>query len=179
MIIRIDDYFAKQYYHVFRGVYVTYRLVLDWMIGFIDTLYTPLGTQAITVLSLIYTLYSSPLYTHKLGFSVFTSRILATHFNTGTITVSLNHILQISLYYRTPKDFFSLSDFQLSTELSRFLHLRTASSGSLNPILLLPSSIAWQAVCSLETQLTQTIFFVIFITPRHGPRKRRVYSFIA
>jgi hypothetical protein len=47
------------------------------MIGFIDTLYTHnSGLYAITALSLIYTLYSSPL--HALGFSVFASRILAT-----------------------------------------------------------------------------------------------------
>jgi hypothetical protein len=47
------------------------------MIGCIDTLYTPLGTtgnySAITDLhTLLFTL------THALGFSVFTSRILAT-----------------------------------------------------------------------------------------------------
>jgi hypothetical protein len=43
-----------------------YRLVLDWMIGFIDTLneYIQHRTPGNTVLSLFYTLYSSPLYTH-------------------------------------------------------------------------------------------------------------------
>jgi hypothetical protein len=50
---------------------VTYRRVLDWMIGFIAPYtFTHFGTTGYTALSLFYTL--------SLGFSVFTSRILAT-----------------------------------------------------------------------------------------------------
>jgi hypothetical protein len=54
---------------------------LDWMIGFIGHLYIPLGTTSNTALSLMYTLYSysSPIHTHTLGLSVFTSRIPATN----------------------------------------------------------------------------------------------------
>jgi hypothetical protein len=47
------------------------------MIGFIDTLYTPLGTTGIySAIADLHALQFT--VTHALGFSVFTSRILAT-----------------------------------------------------------------------------------------------------
>jgi hypothetical protein len=59
----------------FRGC--DYRRVLDWMIGFIDTLYTPVGTTInYSAIADLHTLQFT--VTHALGYSVFTSRILAT-----------------------------------------------------------------------------------------------------
>jgi hypothetical protein len=51
--------------------------VLDWMIGFVDFLYTPLGTtRNYSTIADLYTLQFT--VTHTLVFSVFSSRILAT-----------------------------------------------------------------------------------------------------
>jgi hypothetical protein len=53
------------------------RRGLDWMIGFIDTLYIPLGTTGnYSAIADLHTLQFT--VTHALGFSIFTSRILAT-----------------------------------------------------------------------------------------------------
>jgi hypothetical protein len=59
--------------------------VLDWMIGFTDALYTPLGTTGnYSAIADLHTLQFT--VTHALGFSVFTSRILATDYNSYTVT---------------------------------------------------------------------------------------------
>jgi hypothetical protein len=76
------------YIVTYFGVCVTYRRVLDSMIGFNDTLKTPLGTTG--NYSAIADLHTSQFtVTHTLGFSVFISRILATDFNTAVTLVSL------------------------------------------------------------------------------------------
>jgi hypothetical protein len=46
----------------------------------------------------------------------------------------------------------------------------------LNAIPLLPSS--YLAGWRLETQLTQTIFFVLFVILRHGPRRKHSFSIV-
>jgi hypothetical protein len=61
---------------------------MDWMIGFIYTLYTLLETTGnYSTIADLHTLQFT--VTHALGFLVFTSHILATDFNTVIIPVSL------------------------------------------------------------------------------------------
>jgi hypothetical protein len=56
-----------------------YRRVSNWMIGFIDTLYAPLGTtRNYSATAALHTVQFT--VTHTLVFSVFTNRILATDF---------------------------------------------------------------------------------------------------
>jgi hypothetical protein len=80
--------------------------------GYIDHLYTGLGTTGnYSAIANLHNLQFA--VTRTLGLSVFTSLILVTDFNTGTITFSLNYALQIPLYNSTQKWFFSQPDFQL------------------------------------------------------------------
>jgi hypothetical protein len=61
----------------FRGFGVTYRRVLGWVIGFIDTLYTVLGTTGNqSAIANLHTVQFTD--THALGLLDFTGRILAT-----------------------------------------------------------------------------------------------------
>jgi hypothetical protein len=56
-----------------------YRRGLDWMTGFIYTLYTGLGTTSkYSAIAYLHTLQFTAAHTRTLGFSVFTSRILTT-----------------------------------------------------------------------------------------------------
>jgi hypothetical protein len=70
---------------------VTYKRVF----GLGDWIYWHL--QAITALSLIYTLYNSPLHTRALVFSDFTSRILATAFITVSLSLQMTHEVFLAL----------------------------------------------------------------------------------
>jgi hypothetical protein len=79
-IYYIFCYLAYAYKHTHTYIYIgtfisDYRRVLDWMTGFTDTLHNS-GLQAIIAYRYFHTLQFT--VTHALGFSVFTSRILAT-----------------------------------------------------------------------------------------------------
>jgi hypothetical protein len=96
-----------------------YCHVLGWLLdGFwIRWLYllTPythyFELQAVTALSLIYTLYSSPLHTHThthiLVSSVFTSRILATDFN--IVVMQVYDCSTYEVFFAQPNSFLAIS----------------------------------------------------------------------
>jgi hypothetical protein len=66
--------FIRNYCHMLREMWVTYRRVLDWMIEFIDTFYTQLLTT-INYCS-IAGLHTLQITRTRLVFSLFTSRVL-------------------------------------------------------------------------------------------------------
>jgi hypothetical protein len=101
-------------------------------------------------------------------YSIFTSCILATDFNTGTITVSLNYTLQISQYYITQS---LLSIAGLST-----LNW-TALNNSDALIPLLPSSYPGRLVSWNSTDSNNLL--VIFIAPGHGLHRKHSSSTVA
>jgi hypothetical protein len=68
---------------------VTYLWIVGWMIGFIDIVYIQYGTtRNYSAIADLHTLQFA--VAHTLGFSVFTSRILATEFYTVVIPVSIS-----------------------------------------------------------------------------------------
>jgi hypothetical protein len=104
-----------------------YRWVLDWVIGFIDTLFTHTTRdyRQYSPVSILHTLQFT--VAQALVFSAFTSRILATDF----ITVSLSHQI-------TYEVFFSQSNSFLAIILQLPTHFYSSA----------PKLIFWQAVVS-------------------------------
>jgi hypothetical protein len=87
----------KKMRDLLTDVNADYSVVLssmDWVIRFIDTLYTALG---------ITRLRCYPHTSVLRSIAVSTSRFLVTGMNTGAITVSLSSTLQISRYCSTHK----------------------------------------------------------------------------
>jgi hypothetical protein len=59
-----DEVSSLLYIVTYTGWLVTYRRVLDWMIGFTDTLFTQLVTTGCYRVIAEINTYSSPLHTH-------------------------------------------------------------------------------------------------------------------
>jgi hypothetical protein len=119
------------------------------MIVFIDTLFTPLGATDHTALSLIYTLYSSPLYTHW------------SYPGNGFIIVSLS--LQIT--HEVFHGLIPLLPLFCSCQFRR-----------LDSIQFLFSQTHIPAGWRLETRLYSNDLICPFRTSRHGPRRKHTLS---
>jgi hypothetical protein len=136
---------------------VTYSRVLDWMIGFIDTLYIHLRNTGNNIAN-AYQHTSQSTVTHVLGFSGFTSRILATDL--------------------------SQTQCNFKSHMKTFLHslipfLSLLCNWQLNSNPLLPSSYPGRLTSRNSTRLDYDFsneFF--FITSLYGPRRRHNLSII-
>jgi hypothetical protein len=99
-----------------------YTRILNWMIGFVDTLYTVLRTTVNTALSLIYTLYNPPLHTDWSSQS--------------SLVISWQQIYEATLSFQITREVFFL---QPNSFLAIILQLPTPKT-QLDSIPLHPSS---------------------------------------
>jgi hypothetical protein len=120
------------------------RRVLDLMIGFIDSLYTQLGTTGKQrAIAHLHTLHFT--VTHELGFSAFTSRILATD-----LSISLSFQITHKVSFQEPVSLLSISSHTLDCHLQNSTQFSTTELSQL-----------LETNCSLGTYR--------YIAPRRGP----------
>jgi hypothetical protein len=101
---------------------VTYRRILDWMIGFIDTLFTPLGTTGKYSSTAISTLYSSLLHTLVSQSSL----VLSWQHIHNSLIVTAAHY---EVFFAQPNSFLALFSVTFDCRLSQF-SAATANSGT-------------------------------------------------
>jgi hypothetical protein len=134
------------------------RRVLDWMIGFTDSLFTLHRTTGNTAQLLIYThtVHScthTHTHTHTLGFSVFTRLIQATDFN--SLTVTSNHIS-----FASGNSFFFAVTLHMLTLFNAYA----------------PKLISWQAGVLKFDSIS--LNWILFLTTLHGPHRKHSLSIV-
>jgi hypothetical protein len=117
-----------------QGVYATNKRVLDWMIGFIDILYTALGATGNTALSLFYSFYSLTLHT---CWCFQSSVVVSWQRIHNSLTVTAAH-MKSSLDSQIPFSSFLLNHLRLP--YFQFSAATDNSGTRLSSIPLLPSS---------------------------------------
>jgi hypothetical protein len=148
--------------HIFSRVLVTAEGVLDWMIRFIDTLFTQLGTTGnYSAIADLHTLQFT--VTYELGISVFTIRIMVTDLSQSHCHFKLH--MESSFNSQTPS-------------LPLFCSCNPEDSTQFNSSV--PQLISQQAaVPKLDSSLFDYCFVLLytdkhfFITTLHGPRRKR------
>jgi hypothetical protein len=136
--------------------------------------------QVITALSLISTFYRSLQYSISLlsYWCVLISPYLVTATNSGDSLASRSGSIftfsfaEVSSQLTTPRLAAIWTSLIVFSSQADFLWL-------LHSIILMPHFCFLAYILAgwrLETQLTQTIYFALFITPRHGPHRKRSSS---
>jgi hypothetical protein len=100
---------------------VTYRRVLDWMIGFIAPYtFTQFGTTGqYSAIAILHTFQFA--VAHAVGFTVFTSRILPTDFHTVPLPLQITP----EVFFAPPNSFLAISAAANSEDSTRLLRFKT------------------------------------------------------
>jgi hypothetical protein len=129
---------------------MTIRRGMDWMIGFVDFLYTPFRTAITSTYSAIANLYTLQFtVTYILVFSVFTSRILVTDLYESHCHCSIHELL-----FSSPNSFLAISSQSFDCHEHRLSQFSAATTNS-GTRLHCNCSCLRSSLCSLEAASTE------------------------
>jgi hypothetical protein len=142
---------------ILSRVVVTIDGVLDWMIGFnAPDRFTTRDYRQYSAITDLHTLQFT--VAHALGFSVFSSRILATDFTTVSLSLQITH----EVFFVPPKSFLAII-LQLPIPKTRINSIPHILAG-------------WRPDTRLFTLLTARLYCrTLLVTTLHGPRSKHSF----